>query len=220
MTATFDLPLFPLSTVLFPGAPLSLRIFEDRYKQMVAYCLQTREPFGVVLIKEGVEALGPLPKPHTIGCTAQIAEVHPLDEGQMNILAVGQERFRILSLRHDQPYLVGTVELYPLNVVEPRRLSQADRRLRPWVERYMQTLARAGDVQFDAGQLPADPLGLAYLAAALLQIPLAQKQALLASEHAAVLLDDLRAFYRRETVLLDAMIAQGNREPEGPFSLN
>lgn len=220
MAVIFDLPLFPLNTVLFPGAPLSLYIFEDRYKQMIARCLQTREPFGVVLIKEGGEALGPLAKPHTIGCTAQIAEVHPLDEGQMNILAVGQERFRILSLSHDQPYLMGTVELYPLNVVEPRRLSQADRRLRPWVERYVETLARVGGVPFDTGQLPANSLGLAYLAAALLQIPSAQKQALLATEQAVTLLDDLCAIYRREAVLLDAMIAQGSREMEGPFSLN
>ena len=54
-----ELPLFPLNTVLFPGMPLGLHIFEDRYKLMIGQCVQERRPFGVVLIRSGQEALGP-----------------------------------------------------------------------------------------------------------------------------------------------------------------
>ncbi|HSG18664.1 MAG TPA: LON peptidase substrate-binding domain-containing protein, partial [Anaerolineae bacterium] len=49
----FELPIFPLNTVLFPGMPLSLHIFEDRYKLMIGKCLQERRAFGVVLIRQG-----------------------------------------------------------------------------------------------------------------------------------------------------------------------
>jgi Lon protease-like protein len=56
----FELPLFPLNTVLFPGMPLTLHIFEDRYKRMIRTCLKTRQPFGVVLVRHGQEAFGPL----------------------------------------------------------------------------------------------------------------------------------------------------------------
>src|SRR5215207_7429183 len=108
------LPLFPLNTVLFPGMPLSLHIFEDRYKEMISRCLQDNTPFGVLLIKEGVEALGPLAQPHSIGCTAQITQVQPLDEGRMNLIAIGHERFKLLSLDYALPYLMGDIERFPM----------------------------------------------------------------------------------------------------------
>ena len=89
------LPLFPLNTVLFPGMPLGLYIFEERYKLMMAQCLQEEQPFGVVLIAQGKEAMGPAAEPHPVGCTAVITEVQKLNDGRMNIVAVGQERFHI-----------------------------------------------------------------------------------------------------------------------------
>ena len=63
-----ELPLFPLGSVLFPGMLINLHVFEERYKQMINMCLETRQPFGVVLIKEGKEAYGPA-TPFRIGRT-------------------------------------------------------------------------------------------------------------------------------------------------------
>ena len=216
----FRLPLFPLNTVLFPGMPLRLHIFEERYKQMMAVCLEKRQPFGVVLIEEGLEAGGPLAEPHLIGCTAQIMEVEPLDEGQMNVTAVGGERFKILSLDHANPYLAGLVEASPMDNENPQKLLTSGNRLRPWVERYLQILTRAGDMQFDPQQLPGDALSLANLAAYLIQIPLAQKQELLALDDAVEFLDGVAVICRREVALLDAIIERVNTEDVGPFSLN
>ena len=51
------LPLFPLNLVLFPGMPLPLHIFEERYKAMIGECLESQMPFGVVLIRDGLEAV-------------------------------------------------------------------------------------------------------------------------------------------------------------------
>lgn len=216
-----DLPLFPLNTVLFPGMPLNLHIFEPRYREMIDLCIDTQQPFGVVLIEEGQEALGPLARPHPIGCTAQIVHVERLDDGRMNITAIGMERFQIHQLHHDRSYLVGTVDMLPLGSDDPARMERAGNRLRPWVERYLSVLAEATDSDaFDPAGLPTDPLALAHLAAAVVQIPAEQKQALLAAAQASELLTSVRAIYRREVALLNAIVSHPPADEEGLFSPN
>lgn len=108
-----ELRLFPLRTVLFPGMKLPLQVFEPRYRQLVAECMEYAEPFGVALIREGVEVGGPA-VPHTIGTTARIESVTPDAEGRLQIETPGRRRFRILELHTDRPYLWADVE-YPLD---------------------------------------------------------------------------------------------------------
>src|SRR3982751_2871548 len=104
----YDLPIFPLNTVLFPGMPLKLHIFEERYKLMISRCYQSGQPFGVALIKSGQD-VGGRAEPFMVGCTAIISEMEPLPGGRMNIVAVGRERFVAHGFRYDQPYLVAEV---------------------------------------------------------------------------------------------------------------
>jgi uncharacterized protein len=215
----YELPLFPLNTVLFPGMPLRLHIFEERYKLMINHCYAEGEPFGVTLIKRGVE-VGGRAEPFQIGCTAIITEIEPLADGRMNIVAVGSERFQIHSLIHDQPYLVGLVDTYPVSSSDHMDLVDNGRSLRPWVRRYLEILAEASDTQFDLAQLPRDPLRLAYLASFLLQIPASQKQNLLNISDAEQLLNNLRNTYRREVTLLRAMLSARESEGIGTFSSN
>jgi len=80
--ATGQLRLFPLNTVLFPGAVLNLHVFEERYRRMIAECLDANEAFGVVLIRDGREAGDPDVTPHDVGTTAEISEVTPLPAGR------------------------------------------------------------------------------------------------------------------------------------------
>ena len=174
----------------------------------------------MVLIKQGLEALGPLAEPHEIGCTARVIEVEPLSEGRMNIVALGQERFRILTLDRGKEYLVGEVELYPLGEKDKTNLVETGNRLHPWVKRYMDILSQASESDLKSEYLPNDPVALAYLAAVLLQVPPKEKQALLAAQDADGFLEEMYDLYRREVVLLDAIVA---REPEAgafPFSRN
>lgn len=98
------LPLFPLEVVLFPGMPLPLHIFEPRYKQLIRTCLERGEHFGVVLArKEGLAG---------VGCTTEIVKVvKEFDDGRMNILTVGRNRFRVLQLFEELPYLQAQVEM-------------------------------------------------------------------------------------------------------------
>ena len=86
--------LFPLHTVLFPGGPLPLRIFETRYTDMVRRCMREQQPFGVVLIQEGDEA-GPVATTATVGCSARIADFYTLQDGLLGISCVGERKFRV-----------------------------------------------------------------------------------------------------------------------------
>jgi uncharacterized protein len=87
-----DLPLFPLPTVLFPGGVLPLRIFEQRYMDMVKQCLREASPFGVCLIKEGSE-LGAPAVPEKIGCLAHIKDWDMPQLGVLHIRTEGGQRF-------------------------------------------------------------------------------------------------------------------------------
>lgn len=215
-----NIPLFPLNTVLFPGMPLKLHIFEDRYKTMVNECLEKEMPFGVVLIESGVEAMGPLARPHMVGCTAHISQVKRLAFGRMNIVAVGQSRFRIHTLNYDEPYLKGNVELLE-SIEDTQDTIRQSRQLVPLLKRYLHTLESVGQVQFDFTQLPDDPMSVAYLAAVLLQTESEHKQSLLAEDDSTKLLDRLREIYRREVMILEKLVSPPETVNEsGPFSPN
>jgi Lon protease-like protein len=88
------IPLFPLHTVLFPGGPLPLRIFETRYTDMVRRCAREQAPFGVVLIEEGAEA-GEVATTATVGCSARIADFYTMQDGLLGISCVGERKFSV-----------------------------------------------------------------------------------------------------------------------------
>ncbi|MEM6529345.1 MAG: LON peptidase substrate-binding domain-containing protein [Chloroflexota bacterium] len=218
-----DLPLFPLNTVLFPGMPLSLHIFEERYKAMINACISEKMPFGVVLIAEGAEANGPLAAPYEYGCTAQITQVQPLVQGRMNLVAVGQDRFRIIEVDRDsQPYLVGKVEMAPMKDSSPATLQKQGEKLYDHVLRYLEILTQAGDVQFDPDQLPKDAMPLANLAAFLVRVDSDKKQLLLEAETTSKFVAGVRALYSTENALLETMLKASDEDDGNPatFSLN
>lgn len=104
--------LFPLNKVLFPGGPLPLRIFESRYLDMISDCLRNDAPFGVLLIRDGAET-GPATT-HAVGTLARIADWYQGSDGLLGIMAVGEQRFRVLSSHREPNGLnVGDVEILP-----------------------------------------------------------------------------------------------------------
>jgi len=103
-------PIFPLQTVLFPGAMLPLKIFEVRYMDMAKACLKDSSPFGVCLIREGQEVGAPA-VPEPVGCLARIAQCDVEELGILKVTAEGLERFRIVSREvNRQGLIVGEVE--------------------------------------------------------------------------------------------------------------
>jgi len=105
----FELPLFPLHTVLFPHQPLPLRIFEPRYRQMLDHCMEADRTFGVVLIRRGSE-VGEPAEPHEIGTVANIQDIQPQADGTLGVITEGTRRFRLLEVTQQRPYQVGLVE--------------------------------------------------------------------------------------------------------------
>jgi uncharacterized protein len=213
------LPLFPLNVVLFPGMALPLHIFEPRYRQMISDCVAGGSPFGVALIKDGPEVGGPA-QPHPVGTAAQITTVKTLADGRLNIEVVGYERFRITKLHHDQPYLTGLVEKYPMTGAEAPPARRAARELAPWLLRYLDLLGEAAATKFDPNVLPNNPESLAYLAAIVAQIPMSEKQTLLDAPDADELLQRERHLLRREISLLRAMLTNPRVHDTTPFSPN
>lgn len=216
----FQLPLFPLNTVLFPGMILPLHIFETRYKRMINQCLEGDRLFGVVLIKNGSESLGPLAEPYLIGCTARIIESQPLDEGRLQITTLGERRFLIQNILENQSYLVGEVEYSPHHMHTPEELPLAVEQLTPKVRQYINLLNQIEDVNLNSQHVPEDPLSFAYFAAALLQMPPHEKQNLLETESAAELLSSTNQVYAREIAFLRAIIDRGKNQSMTPISHN
>ena len=222
----YELPLFPLNTVLFPGQPLPLHIFEDRYKDMIGTCIDNQSPFGIVLLESGTAELDPTRtastiKPYEIGCTAQITQVRRLAGGRLNITVVGVERFRIYQIHQDKSYLTGTVENLPVIEGDSKVVQRDAAFMQRWIERYLRVLENAQQIEPGIRQLPSDPRALAYLAAVLLHgISMEQKQQLLAAEALDTMLNALRDIYRREVVLLETMLSPPEEEFTGSFSLN
>ena len=98
-----DFPLFPLGLVALPSELVPLHVFEERYKTMIARCLEEESEFGIVWMAE--DGLRP------IGCACEIAEVlERLEDGRINLIARGTRPFRIESRQEELPYPAGTVE--------------------------------------------------------------------------------------------------------------
>jgi Lon protease-like protein len=212
-----DLPLFPLNTVLFPGMVLPLHIFEERYKLMINHCLEGERPFGVLLIREGQE-VGSGAVPYQVGTTTVIAGVSRMDDGRMNIVAVGNERFRLRAIRYDQPYLVGDAEPWPLTGADAGRARDQVGAVRALFSSYLSLLALAQGQQVDVEEVPTDPRLLALLVAITLKLPMSQKQRLLDQPTVFHMLLAERAIMRREQLILNLMIQTQTDQWEGGSS--
>jgi uncharacterized protein len=111
--ALTDIPLFPLNTVLFPGGPLTLRIFEQRYLDLVRDCTRSGTGFGVCLILRGREA-GEHAVPAAVGTLARIVDFYTLPDGLLGISAEGGRRFHVSSSRvRDNGLAHGEVRFWP-----------------------------------------------------------------------------------------------------------
>ena len=173
------LRLFPLNTVLFPGAVLNLHIFEPRYKQMVAECLEHGDAFGVCLIREGDEAGDPDVMPHEVGTTAEIGDATALEGGRYYISTVGRRRFRIEHVISREPYLL--VDVSYLGEESPAEAGAAEsliREIRAVFRDYLRLLVDFSGMHADI-ELPENPIEASFLIGDALQVADSMKQRLL-----------------------------------------
>jgi Lon protease-like protein len=202
------LPLFPLGTVLMPGASLPLHIFEPRYRQLTVDLVTGAVPdkeFGVVAVREGFtpddDGMDGL---HAVGCTAQIDDVRRLPDGRFDIVTRGARRFRLLDLDADaKPYLMGSVEFLPdietpgVAVELTQMLTTAARAAH---RRYCTTAWKHGD--WAEPEPDVEPSTLPHVLAADCLLPIGDRQQLLEQTSPVERLRMVRALLARETGLL------------------
>ena len=143
------LPLFPLSTVLFPGMRLPLHIFEERYRLLVAHLRTQPEPrrFGVIAIRTGREVgADGITALHEVGCVAAVRQIAPHADGRFDLATVGTERFRLVRVDDSLPYYQGEIE--PLEDEAVSEAGEAEalavRRVQAGFRAYLNALADRG----------------------------------------------------------------------------
>lgn len=173
------LRLFPLNTVLFPGAMLNLHVFEARYKQLLADCMESGEGFGVVLIRDGRETGGEDVAPHDIGTVAQIGEVTQLPFGRYFVSTVGTQRFRIREIVSREPYLTVEAELLSEDVPDPSgELEILAGQVRSAFDDYLRLIIEFSGT-LPSVEVPDDAQGTSFSVGDALQVADAMKQRLL-----------------------------------------
>jgi Lon protease-like protein len=183
---------------------------------MVRYCVDAKSPFGILLIKQGRAEGDEAVIPHDVGCMVTITQMEQLDDGRLLIMTIGQERFRLLSLKRGKPYLVGEVERMPYLPEKTEPLKAAANDLHPLVLKYLTTLTSLADnIEFDPTQVPTEPEALNHMAASLLQVSLETKQSLLEAKKVSNALNFLTIQYKHEIDLLK----QFPRQDMGNFSI-
>jgi len=170
------LPIFPLELVLLPGVPLPLHIFEPRYKEMIAECLEQKKPFGVVRASsEGVA---------DIGCTAEIMSVtKKYDDGRMDILARGVERFEVIEVNEDRSFLQAEISV--VQDEDEDEDADEDGSGKPTTEMVTHAVRLHAEIAKLAGAEPSGPDeqagNLSFLLAGSLPLDLDFKQSLLST---------------------------------------
>jgi len=212
------LPLFPLNVVLFPHMPLPLHIFEPRYRQMIAECLEEGHSFGVVAIQEGSES-GPA-TPYDVGTLAKIVRIDRLDDGRMNLLVMGASRFTIVRTADDRPYLRGEIRIIPETGDDLDATARLTEVTAITFRQYSNLLRELVNQQPDEAEPPMEPELLSYLIAAALNLQVPEKQTLLAEPRTdSRLLLELRLL-RKEIALLKQMVTHAATAAKVETSLN
>jgi len=184
--------MFPLGSVLVPGAVLPLHVFEPRYRDMIRDCLrQDGEPeFGQALITHGWESGGGDERA-MIGTVAQMLQVEALDEDRYALVTVGTRRIRINAWLPDDPYPVADVDDYPDVDPDPPGLDVNVAATHARVRAVLALAAQLGDAEVDVDdvEISPDPLVATYHLTALAPIGPADRFKLLAAEGPAARLD-------------------------------
>jgi ATP-dependent Lon protease len=175
-----ELPIFPLSVVLFPGVPLPLHIFEPRYRQMLSDIRVSNNLFGLSYFDASTSEKELPPAGH-VGCVAEVTEAQALPDGRSNILTVGVIRYRIEEYveRGDQ-YLVARVSFFEDEDEESGALRESSREVAETFTRIARAVRIIND---ERGNLPdisdTEPQRLSFLVAAAMEVDTDMKQELL-----------------------------------------
>lgn len=190
---SMTLPLFPLNTVIFPGGQLPLRIFEQRYLDMVKQAIADNTPFGICAIREGTE-IGAPAIPYAVGTRVRVTDWDMPQTGILHIDTQAEERFVIRSTRSEPGgLLIGTVEAVSSEVATavPEDLELAVEILRQIINEY-------GDARFAAPHAFDNAVWVGYRLSEVLPLKLSIKQNLLEMNDSVTRLRFLTEFLKKQ----------------------
>ena len=201
---TYQLPLFPLGSLLFPGGALGLRVFEARYLDLMTACLKTAAPFGVVFIENGSEVKSngsSAPMLATMGCKAEIIACDMQEAGLMMVRARGLGRFAIETTQTGPNGLrIGTV-----SDIEPDAATALPEQYKAVGQSLKQVIAalhlQQGEVPFIAPYALEDAGWVANRWCEILPIPPETKQKLMALEQPLIRLELVANFLKKRGLL-------------------
>ena len=192
-TAPFTLPLFPLNTLLFPGGVLPLKVFEQRYMDMMKRCLQDDSPFGVCLIKEGAEVAAPA-VPYLVGTLARIGNWEMPQLGVLNVRAIGVQRFQVLAYdTQEDGLLVAQAVKLPPEAEAPLPMEHA-----ACAAVLKHIMARVGEDKFEPPFSFDNGVWVSYRLAEIMPIKANAKQSMLEMNDTLVRLDVLHKFLAQQ----------------------
>ncbi|HEX4469667.1 MAG TPA: LON peptidase substrate-binding domain-containing protein [Gemmatimonadaceae bacterium] len=176
----FDLPLFPLPVVLFPGMALPLHIFEPRYRQLVADCVEGEGRFGITRLPDGVAEVEITPG--TVGCVAEIVNRETLPDGRSNILVRGTERFALVSfVSSPHPYRVCSAAPVDDEFEIGAELDALAERVRDLFRRVARAARTLADDPDPLPDLPDETSHLSFAIASMIDIGIDARQEILTS---------------------------------------
>ena len=207
------MPMFPLSTVLMPAMPLSLRIFEERYLKLLGDLIGEEEPeFGVVLIQRGAE-VGGGEKRLSIGTIASVTDIGTLDQFY-GLESIGSQRFRVNAWLPDNPYPMADIDFIP-DLIWEDSLMPARVHLEKQVRKLLSVASEFGDMQYGADtELSDDPMDACWQLAGVLPLGGLDQVDLLNSQSADELLTRTHELVKTMDKTLKEMIDQQGVESE------
>lgn len=193
-----ELPLFPLPVVLFPGVPMPLHIFEQRYRRMLEDISSRDQLFGLSYF-DASEAETAVPPVGHIGCVAEVTEVQAMPDGRSNILTVGLIRYRVDAyLERGDPYLVGNVSFFEDEEEDEALLATRAQEVSALFQRIALAVRIINDERASLPEIPdVDPEQLSFLVAAAMEIDMDVKLELLEMRSTSERLKRLRDLLAR-----------------------
>lgn len=193
-----ELPIFPLSVVLFPGVPLPLHIFEPRYRQMLTDIQAGNNLFGLSYFDASTTEKEIPPAGH-IGCVAEVTETQPMPDGRSNILTIGLIRYRIEEyVERGDPYLVARVSFFEDEEEDSATLRESAREVADSFTRIARAVRTIND---ERTRLPdiseTEPQRLSFLVAAAMEVDADVKMELLELRSTSERLSRLREMLNR-----------------------
>ncbi len=189
---SYELPIFPLNTVLFPGGVLPLKIFEQRYMAMTSECMREGRPFGVCLIEKGQEVGAPA-QPHAVGVEARIIDWDMQQLGVLHVTTRGGSRFRILDSAVDREGL-RRARVMPIADEKPLAVPAAQQGLLALLR---EIVAEVGNERIPEPHDYDNAVWAGYRYCEVLPIPLAARQKLLELDDAVSRLEIIQQFLQQ-----------------------